>query len=72
MFGCLFSTVCAFEQFVVAMEGINKQNEDGDRVALANLDEAVVLEEEADGVRDSTAAHPRSRLTFLRVCAFTE
>ena len=38
------------------MEGIKKEDEAGDRVALANLDEAVVLEKEADEVRDTTAA----------------
>ncbi len=52
----------------MAVEGIKKQNEGGDREARAQLDAAVVLEEEADGVRDSTAAPPRSPLTSPRVC----
>ena len=57
-FGC--------EQFAVAKKGIEKKNNAGDVLALANVDEAVVLE--ADGVRDSTAAPPRSPLTSPRVC----
>ncbi len=58
MFGCLFSAVCAFEQFVVAKKGIEKQSEGGDAEALANVDEAVVLESDsyAGVVRDSTTA----------------
>ncbi len=63
---CSAAFVC--EQFVVAMEAIQKENEGGDREARAQLDEAVVLEEQADGVRDSTAAPPRSPLTSPRVC----
>ena len=47
--------MCVCEQFAVAKKGIDKQNDAGDAEALANVDEAVVLE--ADGVRDSTA-HP--------------
>ncbi len=70
MFVCLFSAVCVCEQFVVAKKGIEKKSKGGDAEALANIDEAVVLE--ADWVRDSTAAHPGSPLTFPRVCVFTE
>ena len=66
----LLAAACVCEQFVVAMEGIKKENDSGDREARAQLDEAVVLEEEADGVRDSTAAPPRSPLTVPRVCLF--
>ena len=62
MFGCLFSAVCAFEQFVVAKNGIEKRSEGGDAEALANVDAAVVLESESNYgvVRDSTAAPPGS------------
>jgi len=35
---------CACEQFVVAKKGIEKKSEGGDAEALANIDEAVVLE----------------------------
>ena len=56
----------SFEQFAVAKSGIDKQNGVGDAEARAQLDEAVVLE--VDGVRDSTAAPPRSPLTFPLVC----
>ncbi len=47
MFGRLFSAVCAFEQFVLAKKGIEKQSEGGDAEALANVDEAVVLESDS-------------------------
>ncbi len=50
---CSHAFVC--EQFAVAKRGIEKGNDVGDAEALANVDEAVVLE--ADEVRDSTA-HP--------------
>ena len=62
MFGCLFSAVCAFEQFALAKKGIEKQSESGDAEALANVDEAVVLESDSKWgvVRDSTAAPPGS------------
>ncbi len=56
------------EQFAVAKKGIDKGNDAGDAEALANMDEAVVLE--ADGVRDSTAAPPRSPLTTPLVCVY--
>ena len=42
--------VCAFEQFVVAKKGIEKQSEDGDAEALANVDEAVVLESDKNSI----------------------
>ncbi len=61
---CSAAFVC--EQFHVAKKGIEKGNDAGDAEALANVDEAVVLE--VDGVRDSTAAPPRSPLTSPRVC----
>ncbi len=61
---CSAAFVC--EQFAVAKKGIEKQNDAGDAEALANVDEAVVLE--GDGVRDSTAAPPRSPLTSPRLC----
>ena len=67
---CSLSCV-SFEQFAVAKSGIEKKNGGGDAEARAQLDEAVVLE--GDGVRDSTAAPPRSPLTFLAhvcVCVF--
>ncbi len=51
-----------FEQFVVAKKGIEKKNDGGDREALDNVDEAVVLE--GDEVRVSTASLPRSPLAF--------
>ena len=54
----------------MAKRGIEKRNDAGDAEALANVDEAVVLE--GDSVRDSTAAPPRSPLTLPRVCAFAE
>ena len=66
----LFTSVCVCEQFAVAKQGVEKQSDAGDAEALANVDEAVVLE--ADGVRDSTAAPPRPPLTLPRVCAFAE
>ena len=40
----------------MAKNGVEKQSDGGDAEALANVDEAVVLE--VDGVRDSTAAPP--------------
>ena len=49
---CSDAFVC--QQFTVAKKGIDKQNDVGDAEALANVDEAVVLE--GDEVRDSTAA----------------
>ena len=70
---CSLSCV-PFEQFAVAKSGIEKQNSGGDAEARAQLDEAVVLE--VDGVRDSTAAPPRSPLAFplmcVCVCVFAE
>jgi len=62
--------VCAFEQFVVAENGIKKESEGGDREALANVDEAVVLEADATYVRDSTAAPPRSHLVSATFFVF--
>ncbi len=52
---CVCTWSCVGEQFVVAKNGIETQSDGGDAEALANVDEAVVLE--VDGVRDSTA-HP--------------
>ena len=74
MFGYSLSAVCVCEQFVVAKKGIEKRSEDGDAEALANIDEAVVLESDSyyGMVRDLTASTPRSPLTFPRVCVFTE
>ncbi len=51
---CSAAFVC--EQFAVAKKGIGKGNDAGDAEALANVDEAVVLEGDARNVRDSTAA----------------
>ena len=69
---CSLSAVCAFEQFVVAKKGIEKQSEVGDAEALANVDEAVVLESDSHfgTERDSTTTAPLSPLTFLRVFTF--
>ena len=64
------SVVFVCEQFAVAKKGIEKGNDAGDAEALANVDEAVVLE--GDGVRDSTAAPSRSPLTSPCVCVFAE
>ena len=43
---------CVYEQFIVAMNGMEKRSDGGDAEALGNIDEAVVLE--VDKVRDST------------------
>ncbi len=61
---CSAAFVC--EQFAVAKKGILKQNDAGNAEALANIDEAVVLE--GDEVRDSTAAPPRSPFPSPRAC----
>ncbi len=60
------------EQFVVAKKGIEKQSEVGDAEALANVDEAVVLESDSNGgkVRDSTTTAPLSPVISLRVFTF--
>ena len=76
MCGYLFSSVCAFEQFVVAKKGIEKQSEGGDAEALANVDEAVVLESDSHewgiGVRLDCRTPSLSPLTFPHVYVFTE
>ncbi len=51
---CSAAFVC--EQFAVAKKGIDKGSDAGDAEALANVDEAVVLEGDASHMRDSTAA----------------
>ena len=52
---CFVALLYHFEQYVVAVKAIERKNEGGDAEALAQLDEAVVLE--VDEVRDSTP-HP--------------